>query len=270
MFFKKAPLDHNDVAPKKLKTNINFFLNSRKNIIDKNKKSSSPLWDHRRELEVDKIIQESVRPSKYVPDSFNKKIRTIMYHKRDVCFSCKINYENHGHSMLKNGRVCKIFKFIAVSARNDKDIVYSAVFNSSTSKKIYTVTMWNQGDASCSCSGWRNSRICKHVLQVKDNPDKYKNKQHDAINNITSNSVIDVASGLNAEIVLMEKAFKTGDMIEFEKLKAKIDYNKTMFEVAGKALNKKLADVNESIHKRVFEVDTVPNKIINSENPFGD
>lgn len=204
-----------------------------------------------------------------------------MPHKKERCFVCHQSYETHGSGKGSKGKPCKSFEFVATSARNDKDILFAAQFQSESSNKIYSVQSWKQGDYSCNCTGWRNHRTCKHIEQVQANPARYKGKQASAIN-AGAGSVIGTVDALTAKMAEMEAAVKRGDPIELSRLQAEVDYQTGMFNAAGAGLAEKLAQVQANIKQHLFgdnegkqvqaaPVKTVTSvKTVNNDDPFGD
>jgi hypothetical protein len=204
-----------------------------------------------------------------------------MPHKAERCFSCKLRYDAHGTGKDNKGNVCKSFEFVAVSARNDKDIIFAAPFQSESSAKVYSVQSWRQGDYSCNCTGWRNHRTCKHIDQVKANPARYKGKA--ATINASAGSVVGTVDALTTKMTDMEAAVKRGDSIEITKLQAEIDYQRAMFEAAGAGLADRFALVQANIKQHLFgnnekiaqptptkEVMVKPLNVVNNDDPFGD
>ena len=202
-----------------------------------------------------------------------KKGECIMPHKAERCFVCKERYDNHSRSK------CKSFEFVPTSARNDKDILFAAPFQSESSAKVYSVQAWRQGDYSCNCTGWRNHRTCKHIEQVAANPVRYKGKAATAIN-AGAGSVVGTVTALNAKMDEAVAAAKRGDNVELAKLQAEIDYQRAMLGAAADGLTDKFAQAQESIKQHVFgetevrSVQSAPKPVhttvVNSHNPFGD
>lgn len=170
-----------------------------------------------------------------------------MPHALDLCFSCHKPYELHNNS---GSHSCKSFEFVASSSRNDKDILFCSPFQSESSNKVYNVTVWKQGDHSCSCMGWRTKRRCIHIEQVKANPEKYKSGG--ARLNASASSVIGTVESLTTKMADLEAAVKRGDSIELSKLQAEVDYQRAMFESAGAGLAERFKDVQARIAKYVY------------------
>jgi hypothetical protein len=207
-----------------------------------------------------------------------------MPHKAERCFVCKEKYESHGKGKDSKGKPCKSYEFVAVSARNDRDILFAAPFASESSAKVYSVQAWRQGDYSCNCTGWRNYRTCKHIEQVAANPQRYKKKTADAINAADSGSIVGTVDVLTAKMTAMEAAVKRGDSIEIAQLQAEIDLKTAEMEAAGAGLAERFAQVQANIKKHLFgggetktaqpaPVEKKPaqsTKVVNSDDPFGD
>lgn len=203
-----------------------------------------------------------------------------MPHKAECCFVCKQRYDSHGNGKDSKGKPCKSFEFVAVSARNDKDILFSVPgFQSSSSAKTYTVSAWRQGDYSCNCTGWRNWRTCEHIKQVSANPEFYKKQAGKVVGG--SSSVVGTVDLLTAEMAAMEAAVKRGDPIELAALQGKIDYHRTMFETASAGLVERFAQVQANIKRHILGEEkiaqpspSVPsvtqNVVSDSDDPFGD
>lgn len=172
------------------------------------------------------------------------------HHKNDRCLVCRERKIDHGRGKDKNGKLCNTFEFVAPSARSDNDVLWTALFPSSTSNKTWIVSAWRQGDYSCTCIGWRNQRTCHHCDKVAADPKHYAKVAGTV--SATAGSVEGTVRNLNAKMVEMEAAVLRGDRIEIAKLQAEIDYQRQMFEVAGDGLGERFNQVVAKIDAHVF------------------